>query len=158
MSSLTFTKDGKFWESSIMRGKVCVVQIKFSKDDCYGNKTYILSSLDGDVYDVHDSFVANEAIVTRTVADTFAGMYLKVRTTCPPLSGTYLTKSSSGSGSAGSDIILDELTITANGTYRADTGHAYSKVTANVPTGATVTFSSSDGTLDFSGVDLIVEP
>ena len=39
----------------------------------------------------------------------------------------------------GTQIIVDPLSVTTNGTYTATTGHAYSPVTVNVPTGVTPT-------------------
>jgi hypothetical protein len=39
-----------------------------------------------------------------------------------------------GSGDSGSNVVVEELSVTANGTYTAPAGSAYSPVVVNVPT------------------------
>lgn len=58
-------------------------------------------------------------------------------------------ESDSGGGEGGSDITVEALSVTENGTYTAETGKAYSPVTVNVPSDfstAHVTFINSDNT------------
>lgn len=55
-------------------------------------------------------------------------------------------ESDSGGGEGGSDITVEALSVTENGTYTAETGKAYSPVTVNVPsdfTKATVTITDN---------------
>ncbi len=58
----------------------------------------------------------------------------------------------------GNQIVVDPLSVTSNGTYTANTGHAYSPVTVNVSGGSTtevgrVNFYDYDGTLAYSYTD-----
>lgn len=45
---------------------------------------------------------------------------------------------SEGTGGGGSDITVESLSVTANGTYTAPSGKAYTPVTVSVPTGAEI--------------------
>lgn len=75
-----------------------VVQLQFSRDFCNNNKIYVDASLDNSSYDVIHSKTYNESVVTINLTNTINGMYVKVRSTCKPLSGSYVT-SAAGSGS-----------------------------------------------------------
>lgn len=75
-----------------------VVQLQFSRDFCNNNKIYVDASLDNSSYDVIHSKTYNESVVTINLTNTINGMYVKVRSTCKPLSASYVT-SAAGSGS-----------------------------------------------------------
>lgn len=102
MSTLTFEKSGRYWESSVMRGAVCAVQIEFKPNDCADNKIIILTSLDGNMYTAGDSDLTSQPKYYKLLSDTYDGMYLRIRTYKQPISAAYLVKTSeSGSGSGG---------------------------------------------------------